>query len=188
MSRVQAILMMISLLVVVLTLKWWRWLKPLDFNILEEREGLIAELAETIIPRTQTPGAKDTHVAAFILKMVRYGISRQEARTFLRGVDEIDRYCYEHLGHGYVNCTTEERNRTLALFEKDSQWTGPRLLEKVNNKLLGRPFFPLLRSLTVIGYCTSEAGCKQGLAYDYIPNEYLSCIPLEGGQRVWATV
>lgn len=188
MSRRQVILAIITIAVAVLALKWWRWLQPVNLAILEERRKLIAELAETIIPRTDTPGAKDANVAGFILEMVRHGISRREGHTFLKGLDAINDYCHAHFKQDFEVCLLDEKIRTLIHFEKKGEWTNSRLLSKVRNKLLGRPFFPLLRYLTVVGYCTSEVGCTQGLAYDYIPDEYIACLSLENGQRGWATV
>lgn len=187
MSRRQVILAIITIAVAALAFKWWRWLRPVNLAILEERRELIAELAEAIIPRTGTPGAKDANVAAFILEMVRHGISRQEGHTFLKGLDAINDYCHTHFKQGFVASQQEEKISALAHFERLGEWTTVSFLSKVRNKLLGRPFFPLLRYLTVVGYCTSEIGCKQGMAYDYIPDHYQPCITLTNGQRAWAT-
>ncbi|MGY0037942.1 gluconate 2-dehydrogenase subunit 3 family protein [Pedobacter sp. NJ-S-72] len=54
-------------------------------------------------------------------------------------------------------------------------------------KFLGIPFFIILKQLTVEGYCTSQTGATKGLAYDYIPRTFASCIPLTKNQRSWAT-
>ncbi len=43
-------------------------LKNLEVNT--DQEKLIAELSETIIPKTDTPGAKDVYAHLFVLKMV----------------------------------------------------------------------------------------------------------------------
>ncbi len=187
MSRRQVIVAFVLLVVAGLAATWWRWAKPLNLAALAQHRGLIAELAETIIPRTDTPGAKDANVAAFILEMVQHGISRQEGHTFARGLDAVEDYCLAHFRRGFEACTLAEKTQTLAHFEGKGHWTNSALLAKVRNKLLGRAFFPLLRSLTVVGYCTSEVGAKQGLAYDYIPDKYQGCVSLANGQRAWAT-
>jgi hypothetical protein len=49
------------------------------------------------------------------------------------------------------------------------------------------PFFALLKELTVLGYCTSELGATQGLAYLAVPGEYRGCVGLRPGQKSWAT-
>lgn len=187
MNRREVIIAVIVIVAVALAVRWWAWIRPLKLAILEQRRELIADLAETIIPRTDTPGAKDANVTPFILEMVRHGISKQEGRNFLNGLDAIDEHCHTQFGHGFVASTEEEKAAALAHFESMSEWTTVRLLSKVRNRLLGRPFFPLLKYLTVVGYCTSEVGCRQGLAYDYVPEEYLPCIPLKDRQRAWAT-
>lgn len=188
MNRREVIIAIILIVAVALSVRLWWWIRPLKLAVLEHRRTLIADLAEMIIPRTDTPGAKDANVTPFILEMVRNGISKQEGRTFLNGLDAIDEHCHTLFGHGFVASTEEEKVSALAHFESLDEWTNVPLLAKVRNKLLGRPFFPLLKYLTVVGYCTSEVGCRQGLAYDYVPHEYLPCIPLKDGQRAWATV
>jgi hypothetical protein len=59
--------------------------------------------------------------------------------------------------------------------------------KKVQRKITGRSFMDILRELVVVGYCTSEAGATQGLAFDFIPGSYTGCISLRPGQKSWAT-
>ena len=47
--------------------------------------------------------------------------------------------------------------------------------------------FKLLKDLTLLGYFTSEIGCTRALAYEAAPGRYRGCIPLEPGQKAWAT-
>lgn len=188
MDRKHALIVIFSVVVLILVGKWW-WgrTRPVNYTLLEERKWLIAELADTIIPRTQSPGAKDANVANFIVEMVRRGVSRQEARTFMRGLESIERYCKSHFRDGFLECALEERIQALRHFEANDRWPDGGVIGKVRNKLEGRPFFSLLRELTVVGYCTSEVGCTQALVYDYIPDYYMPCIAMEHGQRAWAT-
>jgi hypothetical protein len=48
-------------------------------------------------------------------------------------------------------------------------------------------FFQLMCELTYLGYYTSEIGATKALRYVHIPGRYESCIPLEPGQKAWAT-
>ena len=43
---------------------------PIPLKLLHKKKFLIAELAEVIIPRTDTPGAKDAKVEDYIIKMI----------------------------------------------------------------------------------------------------------------------
>jgi hypothetical protein len=41
-----------------------------NFSITTDQEAMLAELTESIIPKTSTPGAKDIYAHLFVLKMV----------------------------------------------------------------------------------------------------------------------
>ncbi|HLX67414.1 MAG TPA: gluconate 2-dehydrogenase subunit 3 family protein, partial [Puia sp.] len=61
------------------------------------------------------------------------------------------------------------------------------IIGKAQEVYLGRSFFTTLKKYTVEGYCTSQAGATRGLSYLYVPGSFHSCIPLQPGQRSWAT-
>ena len=61
------------------------------------------------------------------------------------------------------------------------------MVAKIKNKLRGEAFFPLLRRLTVEGYCMSEAGATNHLAYQPIPGHYIAITELQPNQSCWAT-
>ena len=48
-------------------------------------------------------------------------------------------------------------------------------------------FFQLISELTYLGYYTSEIGATKALRYVHIPVRYESCVPLQPGQKAWAT-
>lgn len=187
MNRRHAIISILLLIIAVLFAKWRKWSKPVNLAVLKSKEPLITEIAETIIPRTATPGAKDAHVAAFVVAMVTEGLSGKEQRTFVNGLIEVDTYCLNEFRLEFVSCAQHEREQCLTYFANNGWWMSNTFASKVQNKLFGRPFFPLMRDLTVIGYCTSEVGATKGLAYDYIPAEYNPCMLMQNDQRSWAT-
>ena len=172
-------------LVVFMSIRWLLRIRNANLGSLTEKKQLIAELTETIIPRTDTPGAKDANVADFVVAMVTYGLTKTEQWTFLLGLEDVDNYALRHFGQVFLTCSAEQRIDVLRYFER-SLWVGPRLVLKIRNKLLGRSFFELLRWLTAIGYCSSEAGATKALRYDFMPMVYNGCVPLENGQRAWA--
>jgi len=50
-----------------------------------------------------------------------------------------------------------------------------------------RPFILTMKELTVVGFFTSEPGCKQVLQYEPVPGAYHGCIPLAEVGKTWAT-
>lgn len=189
-SRKQALLYIIILFgVIVLIFKskrWLTWLKNVDISILDEKRILIDELAETIIPRTDTPGAKDAKVGDFVIKMVAGGLSKFEQQTFVSGLEGIENYCVSKYQHLFSACAAAQRIQVLEHFEESEERSSFGLLLKIENKLFGRSFIRLLKWLVATGYCSSELGATQALAYDYIPGQYEGCVSLQTGQKAWA--
>ena len=62
---------------------------PAFFN--EEQALVIANLAEAILPRTTTPGAKDVGVPTFIDNFVREIYSKADQDKFLSDLDEFNK-------------------------------------------------------------------------------------------------
>jgi hypothetical protein len=160
--------------------------KTPDIKQLIARKSLIAELAETIIPRTDTPGAKDAKVEDYIIKIITDCTDVKNQNIFINGLADVEDYSRDKFDKSFQKCSIGEKTQVLQHFEKKSHsFNG--LVGKVEGKFLGEPFFTQLKKLTVTGYCTSEPGATQGLAYDYIPHNYDACIPLKPHQKSWAT-
>jgi len=166
--------------------EWFNFNKSININTFYTYKYLIAELAETIIPRTSTPGAKDAKVEEYIIKILGYCTEPRTQHKFLTGLTDLENYSSNKYGHSFVKCGKGEKASILNHFEEKSKYPV-NVLNKINNKFIGKPFFVKLKELTVEGYCMSEPGATQGLAYDFIPSTYQSCIPLQPNQRSWAT-
>jgi len=156
-----------------------------DIGYLKENSHLIEELAEVVIPETDSPGAKQAGVAAYIIQIVGTGELRQEQVTFVRGLRQIDGFSQRTYNRAFTACSTREKVSMLNRFENKVSSRFP-IINKINRKLFGRSFIEQLKELTVEGYCTSMLGATKGLAYDYIPGRFEACIPLSPGQRAWA--
>jgi len=166
--------------------KWYGITKRAPLPDLANYKGLLPELAETIIPATDTPGAKDANVGEFIYKMVVECTDVKSQNKFLSGLQDLEHYCHSKYDVPFEKCTTEQRETILNHFEKEGK-PYPGILGKIQHKFLGDPFFVTLKKYTVAGYCSSEQGATKGLAYDYIPGGFVACMPLKPGQRSWAT-
>ena len=71
-------------------LRFYKLYKTPELASLPHFKTLIDELAETIIPRTHTPGAKDAQVGDFIIRMITDCTSKKEQNTFLYGLHDVD--------------------------------------------------------------------------------------------------
>jgi hypothetical protein len=145
----------------------------------------IAEITETILPKTKTPGAKELGVPQFVDKMLNDLLSETEQKDFLAGLDTFDKACEVATGKSFVDCTEKQRQDFLLQQDKEAAKLPP----SVWGIRLAAPgptaFFRRLKELTLLGYFTSEKVGKTLLGYDPIPGHYIACMPLTGNQKVW---
>ncbi len=166
--------------------QWYKNSRKADLSDLVEYKDLLNELAETIIPRTETPGAKDAKVGEFIYKMVMDCTDTKSQNKFVNGLHDIEVYSNSKYGASFTKCTTEQKETILVHFEKQGK---PRISiwGKIRRKFLGLPFFTTLKEYTVLGYCTSQQGANSALDYDYVPKQFIACMTVEPTKKSWAT-
>jgi Gluconate 2-dehydrogenase subunit 3 len=166
--------------------KWLDRLKATDVAYLFDKQHLIAELAETIIPETDTPGAKAVKVEAFITRMLTDCTDARSLNNFIIGLQELEEYSILHYNRSFTFCTAGQKEAILKEFEdRAKHFKG--ILGKIENKILGRPFFTVLKNYTVMGFCTSRLGATQALHYDANPGRFENVGPIDPAQRSWAT-
>jgi len=147
---------------------------------------LISELVDVIIPTTaNSPGAKLAQVQDYIINYMEDCASRKEYTNFLNGLNNLRERCENNYGCNFESCSTLQKNELLD--NLDNSWNSKGLLMKINNKLLGRSFFNILKTLTIEGYCTSYIGATKHLEYNPIPGKYVAITTLKINQKSWAT-
>lgn len=142
--------------------------------------ALLAEIAETIIPTTDTPGAKAAKVEEFIMLIMQDCTDPADRDRFYQGLDAFEASCRKDLGKGFIALDKAERIKALKQAEADAV----KAKDKGSDK---RPFFSEMKQLTMTGYFTSEIGATQALEYVHIPGSYQGCVPLTPGKRAWAS-
>lgn len=158
-----------------------------EYKFLTKHKELISAIAETIIPVTDSPGAGEAGVGEFIIDFMTNSVSETEANTVISGLKDVEVYCTSNFNKTFELCSTDEKIMTLEHLEDEILFPKSSLPGKIKNKLIGRSFVEIFKELTVIGYCTSEAGATRGLVYVPVPVYYQSCTELKPGQRSWAT-
>jgi hypothetical protein len=165
--------------------KLWSIYKKPDLSFLVIKKNLIAEIAETIIPATDSPGAKMANVEDFIILMVMDCLDIKSQNNFIKGLNDFEAHTYTTFRKSYIDCTIKERELILNHFEDASNSNG--LVQKVKSRILGESFFPLFKRLTVVGFCTSRPGATEALGYIFIPSNFQACIQVTQNQKSWAT-
>ncbi len=160
--------------------------KPQLFN--EDQGALIAELAEVLIPRTDTPGAKDAGVPAFIDGMLFEVYPTAAKENFMKGLATFNEEAKKEYGDNFADCTAEQK---IAFVKKQHDALGGKTdatqtWYRAGNKD-GRPFLVEMRELTLVGFFTSEPGATKTLQYNQVPGPFKGCVPLAEVGKTWAT-
>lgn len=151
-----------------------------EFKLTQDQINWLNEIAETILPKTNTPGAKDANVGEFISTQVRDCYSVEDQQVFLKGMDQLEATCKEITGKPFIECTPEEKTQVLIQIDtKRKEWNTEKREEK--------HYFQMMKQLTLFGFFTSEPGATQALRYVAVPGRYDGCVDYTPGDRAWAS-
>lgn len=150
----------------------------------EDQASTITQVSEIIIPRTDTPGAKDVGVPSFIDQMVNEVYSDEEQKWFTDGLAAFNESAKQEYGDDFADLGEEEQTAFVTKVHDEAVNS-----EKTTVPPPRRPFILLMKELTMLGFFTSEVGATQILQYAPVPGAYNGCIPLSeaGNGKTWAT-
>lgn len=133
-----------------------------------ETVGVIADI---ILPPSDTPGASDVGVPAFIDLMVEEWLDEEESAAFISGLDDLDRVARGRFGTPFLEASAEDQ---LALVQElDEDLASPQAPE-------GAPdFYRWMKRLTLTGYFTSEEGAAL-TGYRIVPGGFEGCSAVGG--------
>jgi hypothetical protein len=156
-------------------------------------------VAEVIMPATDTPGAREAGVPAFVDRAVAIYNTPAEAKAIKDGLDRIETDARAQ-GGAFASLKPEQQAAILARYEappappqapkpavgRGDTETGLANAPAAKPTASGPPFFPLLKELVTVGYFTSRLGATKAVRYDPNPGAYRGCVPLSQIGRAWA--
>lgn len=175
-----------------------------------DQHELVATIAELIIPETDTPGARAAGVPEFIDRMLTDWMYAAEREHFLQELSRVDALAQERFERPFVRASEEQQVQLLQELEQEARQTEPRrvVIDRATGQIVDgpdtsaediaqgrpprtltvelRPFFRVMKELTVVGYYTSEVGATQELRLNLVPGRYDACVPYDQIGRAWA--
>lgn len=121
--------------------------KPLD----ENQMALVSAMAEGVIPKTDTAGAIEAGVPAFIGTIYSDWFQPDEQAGFRDGLKSFEEATKARFGRKFADCTSAQKLALLTDWDQAVVAARARGATKL-------PPFAQFKSLTVIGYYTSQAG------------------------------
>ena len=135
--------------------------------------AVLDSVCAALIPRTDTPGALEAGVPAFIDAMMTNWAAPKTAERFRSVLDNIDNAARTESGKGFVALTATERDTRLAAFDAaafaKNDWDWRRF-----------------KSLALTGYYLSEPGATQELRYELVPGVWEPAVKMGPDTRAWA--
>jgi len=137
--------------------------------------ALIGEVAELIIPTTDTGGAAAAGVPAFVRTMLSGWFSDADRENFLSGMREFSAGAVRKHGKPFGR---------LSAAEKDGYFGSLLATAEAAEAPSGHPpFVVLMKRLTIFGYYTSELGATVELRQQIASPHYEPAAAIEPGER-----
>jgi hypothetical protein len=182
-------------------------------NFTAENIAFLDEIAETILPATNTRGAKAAETGAFMARMVTDCYSPAEQKIFRKGMRKVNDAAKKAHGVSFMEATPQQRFAVLTTLDREqkrvmdareaadrrSKGLAPLPMEPTEAKIVpgaavseagavDRPahYFRMMKELALLGYFTSELGCTKTTRYIESPGRFDPCIPYTPGEPAWA--
>ena len=142
----------------------------------KEQAETIEALAETILPETDTPGAKSLHLTEFIDLMLKNVFNGFEQLQFPKELVKFEEKCQFFTGNNFLNSSPDERQKFLVLNEKKALGNQQKTGEKA--------FISKIKELVLVGYFTSEYAIKELMNYNPLPTKFEGCVAVAAEPKI----
>jgi gluconate 2-dehydrogenase gamma chain len=160
-------------------------------QFLSKEEGAVVDdVAELILPRTDTPGARDVGVPAFIDVILKDAYPAEDQSRFVSGLKDFDAEAQRAHGKPFLELPQAQRLAFLQKVHDEAAAAEKKLADnEVPASERKRPFVLMMKELTMLGFFVSKPGATQVLQYVAVPGGYQACIPIAqaGTGKQWAT-
>jgi Gluconate 2-dehydrogenase subunit 3 len=136
------------------------------FNSSFSQETLLAEIVETIIPKTDTPGAKDLGIHQFTMKMIADCYDKKAQEVFAKGLVSVDNFAQKDFSKSFIESDSKQRLTVL-----NSMLNSSNSDEK--------DFVRLVKNITIQGYLNSEYVMTNLRKFQFLPGKYYGCVPVK---------
>jgi hypothetical protein len=159
-----------------------------------DQQQLIADIAETIIPKTNTPGAKDLNLHLFVLKMLDDCYTKKDQQAFLAGLTQFNDMVSKKYIKSFSDLEVKDREIVLTALEKSNKPAKDpqKAIKPVNEsgKSIEAPkkkpdvpplnlFYGAIKQQTIFGYTNSQYFMTKQVVYELVPGRYNVHVPVK---------
>ena len=139
----------------------------------------VTAMADQILPKTDTPGALDVGVPAFIDRMLAGYYTDKERGIIRAGLTQVSTDAAEFRGKPFAALTPDEQVSLMKTYDQRAY--------TVADPAAPPHFFRMIKELTLLGFCTSKVGATTLMRYEQTPGPFKGDVPVSTIGKVWAT-
>ena len=155
--------------------------KPTGLKFTKDDIAFLNEVAEIIIPTTNTPGAKEAQVGEFMSVMVTDCYEEKNQNIFMEGLKKLDAASEKMNNKNFLASSATQRHDLLTSLDAEAK-----AYQTSKKPEEPKHYFTMMKELTLTGYFTSEIGATKALRYVAVPGKFEGCVPYKKGDRAWA--
>ena len=141
------------------------------FKITDDQQQLLATLTATLIPTTDTPGAKEVSADGFLWKMLDDCASAGDRSKYFNGLQQFEAAAKTPGGKSFVQQDPASREALLAAIEA----------KKGSDEELNF-FYSTTKRLTILAYSSSQYFLTKVQVYELVPGRWHGCVPAKTHQ------
>jgi hypothetical protein len=146
-------------------------------------------VVNTMLPKTDTPGALEVGVPEFIDLVLDKYTEEEDRQKLVSGFQSWLSSIQDAKSMPYHSLSAEDQLQLLNVLDKESIATAESLEDQDLDKdelEEKQPWWLDLKSLAINSYFASEKVGTEVLAYDPVPGPYQGCIPLSDVGKTWS--
>src|SRR5690606_10103917 len=133
----------------------------------KDQMDFLGDIADTILPATSSPGAKEAGVGEFIPVMIRDCYTEEDQKIFVEGLNKLEESANKKYQKNFQQLSAEERTALLVEIDAEqNEYYATKKEEEPNH------YFRMIKQITLLGFFTSELGATKALRYNPIPGRY----------------
>lgn len=135
--------------------------------VTEDQEKFLSAMADTLVPKSSTPGAAELGVPQFTAKMVDDCLTKKDQEKWLAGLKKFAETVEKKSGKSFSELDAAAREKYL------TDWEAAKSEDEELNF-----FYKTIRRSTIHGYTTSEYFMTTVQKYNIIPGPFKGCVPV----------
>jgi gluconate 2-dehydrogenase gamma chain len=130
-----------------------------------DRYTQLEQIADAMIPATDTPGAIGAGVPDFLRQMLTEWASDRTRAEVIGVLDSMERQAWSKHGAAFIELPAPSRADVVRAVDEESIARGDAAYRR-------------FKYLVLVGYYQSEIGATRELRFELVPGAWRSCLPL----------